>query len=143
MISEIMQATTIQNLKRAKGLDTSESSILLAMDNAHYYKTQLTCHHLLLQMVVKSVHVPDRVNVFCLYIDKESAPKGTTKGDLLRARNLNRYINQVLLYYMYSVDQLLLNRFSISGIMMYRFSFISLYSNCGLIDMGYMSSISL
>ncbi|ELU04949.1 hypothetical protein CAPTEDRAFT_89225 [Capitella teleta] len=49
IISEIMQATTIQNLKRAKGMDT----------------------------------------------DKETAPKGTMKGDLLKARNLKRYLNQL------------------------------------------------
>ena len=49
IISEIMQATTIQNLKRAKGMDT----------------------------------------------DKDTSPKGTTKGDLLKARNLKRYLNQL------------------------------------------------
>ncbi|KAI0217802.1 Sorting nexin-25 [Lamellibrachia satsuma] len=49
IIAEIMQATTIQNLKRAKGLDT----------------------------------------------DRKCIPKGTTKGHLLRARNLKRYLNQL------------------------------------------------
>ena len=50
IMSEIMQATSIQNLKRMKGMDTT----------------------------------------------KEFSPKGTSKGDLLRARNLPRYINQVI-----------------------------------------------
>lgn len=49
IISEIMQATTINNLKKAQGIDT----------------------------------------------DKESSPKSTTKGELLKARNLKRYINQL------------------------------------------------
>ncbi|KAK2184784.1 hypothetical protein NP493_253g03062 [Ridgeia piscesae] len=49
IIAEIMQATTIQNLKRAKGQDT----------------------------------------------DRKCIPKGTTKGHLLRARNLKRYLNQL------------------------------------------------
>ncbi|KAL8624041.1 hypothetical protein ACOMHN_041631 [Nucella lapillus] len=49
IISEIMQATTINNLKKAQGINT----------------------------------------------DKESSPKSTTKGELLKARNLKRYINQL------------------------------------------------
>ncbi|CAH1778459.1 unnamed protein product [Owenia fusiformis] len=49
IIAEIMQATTINNLKRAQGID----------------------------------------------LEKEISPKGTTKGDLLKARNLKRYINQL------------------------------------------------
>ncbi|ESO93906.1 hypothetical protein LOTGIDRAFT_228630 [Lottia gigantea] len=49
IMSEIMQSTTINNIKRAQGLKT----------------------------------------------DKVSAPKGQTKGELLKARNLKRYINQL------------------------------------------------
>lgn len=49
IISEIMQATTINNLKKAQGIKT----------------------------------------------DKESSPKSTAKGELLKARNLKRYINQL------------------------------------------------
>ncbi|KAK7496497.1 hypothetical protein BaRGS_00012149 [Batillaria attramentaria] len=49
IISEIMQATTINNLKKAQGINT----------------------------------------------DKESSPKSTAKGELLKARNLKRYINQL------------------------------------------------
>ncbi|XP_041357035.1 sorting nexin-25-like isoform X2 [Gigantopelta aegis] len=49
ILSEIMHATTINNLKKAQGIKG----------------------------------------------DKESSPKGHSKGDLLKARNLNRYINQL------------------------------------------------
>lgn len=49
IISEIMQATTINNMKKAQGINT----------------------------------------------DKESSPKSTAKGELLKARNLKRYINQL------------------------------------------------
>ncbi|XP_076054361.1 sorting nexin-25-like isoform X3 [Oratosquilla oratoria] len=49
IINEIMQATAINNLKKAKGVDPS----------------------------------------------RESTPQGTGKGDLLQARNLKRYINQL------------------------------------------------
>ncbi|XP_077984333.1 sorting nexin-25-like [Glandiceps talaboti] len=48
IMTEIMQATTIENLKKERGLDT----------------------------------------------DKKGSPKGHGKGDLLKARNLKRYINQ-------------------------------------------------
>ncbi|KAK7097610.1 sorting nexin-25-like [Littorina saxatilis] len=49
IISEIMQATTINNLKKAQGINT----------------------------------------------DKESSPRSLAKGELLKARNLKRYINQL------------------------------------------------
>ncbi|XP_013402145.1 sorting nexin-25-like [Lingula anatina] len=49
IMTEIMHATVINNLKKAQGLD----------------------------------------------IEKDTAPKGTGKGDLLKARNLKRYINQL------------------------------------------------
>ncbi|XP_050417807.2 sorting nexin-25 isoform X2 [Patella vulgata] len=49
IMSEIMQSTTINNIKKAKGLK----------------------------------------------IERESAPKGLSKGELLKARNLKRYINQL------------------------------------------------
>ncbi|XP_067663522.1 sorting nexin-25-like isoform X1 [Haliotis asinina] len=54
IISEIMHATTINNLKKAQGI-----------------KTAAKMH------------------------EKESSPKSTTKGELLKARNLKRYINQL------------------------------------------------
>ena len=39
------------------------------------------------------VHI--RYSIYLFSTEKESIPKGMTKGDLLRARNLTRYINQL------------------------------------------------
>ena len=38
------------------------------------------------------------VDPHIFYPDKETSPKGTTKGDLLKARNLKRYLNQVIIH---------------------------------------------
>ena len=35
------------------------------------------------------------IYVICFVSEKETVPTGTSKGDLLKARNLTRYIKQV------------------------------------------------
>ncbi len=44
---------------------------------------------------ILSPGVFSRLKITFILLDKESAPTGTSKGDLLKARNLKRYINQV------------------------------------------------